>query len=166
MNTPSSSTRDRFYLLYVLLLTLILPLVSILVEVYTFRSTLAVWKLAGRWFLFWAIGIRLFTAGISQVVRPGFTLHSIFHITSTESYVVVRELGFGNICLGLAGILSIVLGSWRIPVAFIAGLFLGLDAVQHAIKGPASRNELLALITDALVCLVMAVFVFLSYVSV
>ena len=108
--------------------------------------------------------MRLFTAGLSQVTRPAFTLETIFHIENAEGTVIVRELGFANVGTGLAGMISLLLPSWRVPVAFVAGVFLGIAAVQHAVKRPASRHEAVALVTDAFVFLVLAAFVILSFV--
>ena len=34
--------------------------------------------LTGKWFLFWAIGLRLLIAGFKQVIDPGFTLEKKF----------------------------------------------------------------------------------------
>jgi hypothetical protein len=65
---------------------------------------------------------------------PSFTLESIFNIKSKESVVILRELGFGNIAMGLSAVASLALGAWRVPVALVVGLFLGLDAVQHGIN--------------------------------
>ena len=61
----------------------------------------------GKWFIFYAAGWRLFIAGIRQAINPAFTAKEIFHFTGVESFPVIKELGFANICLGLTGIFII-----------------------------------------------------------
>lgn len=146
------------YLAITVSLMAILPVVSILAQVLILRHLGNVWVLIGTWFLFWAIGVRMFTAGLNQVGRPGFTAESIFHIKNSESHVIVRELGIANICTGLLAIISLFTPSWRLPAAFVGGLFLGLAGIQHAIKGPISANEKLAMVTDLLVFLIMVAY--------
>jgi hypothetical protein len=67
---------DRSYLAIVVLLMLVLPLASLLIE--TREPGLV---LVGKWWNFWAIGVRLFTAGLRQVAKPAFTAEVIFHAT-------------------------------------------------------------------------------------
>lgn len=157
------SVSDRFYISGTLLLQLILPVLYVSASLVVDRQV-NVWQVTGEWFLFWAVGVRFVTAGINQMARPGFTLQSIFQISSTEGSVVVRELGFSNFAVGLAAVISLFLPSWRVAVAFVAAVFLGIAATQHAIKGSASKKEAVALLTDALVFLVMAAFVAVSFV--
>jgi hypothetical protein len=80
------------YVITVVLLMLVLPVVSILIAHFGFGSAIG-WMLIGRWFVFCALGMRLFTAGIRQVIKPELTAKEIFHFTGEESYAVVRELG-------------------------------------------------------------------------
>ena len=135
----------------------ILPIASILVE-YTILGTNSSFELIGKWFLFWAVGMRLFTAGLSQAVRPGFTAQSIFKLTDKENFAVVRELGFANISMGLVCIVSLFFASWRIPAAFAGALFFGIAGTQHMIKGPISANERVPTITNWIAFLVMVVY--------
>ena len=140
----------------------VLPTLSVLAN--ELVSAPPLWLTVGKWFVFWAVGWRLLTTGLSQVARPAFTLLTIFRFGSVESAPIVRELGFANVGTGLAGIVSMYLPSWRVPVAFASCVFLGTAAAQHAVKGSASREELVALLTDAFVFLVLAVFVALSFI--
>jgi hypothetical protein len=72
---------DRSYLAIVVLLMLVLPLASLLIE--TREPGLV---LVGKWWNFWAIGVRLFTAGLRQVAKPAFTAEVIFHATCKYSH--------------------------------------------------------------------------------
>lgn len=97
----------NLYLINVVATMLILPLACIIAEA-AVKTTQVSWPLIGKYFIFWAIGVRLLIAGFKQSLQPGFTSAQIFNIrNSEESLSVVRELGFANICLGLAGILSL-----------------------------------------------------------
>ena len=150
------------YLITTLLLMLILPVVSILVE-FIMSNVSNILALIGTWFLFWSVGMRLFTAGLYQVAKPTFTLQSIFHINNIESSVIVRELGFANICSGLLCISSLFIPSWRLPAAFVGGLFFGIAGIQHVVKGPVSSNEKIPMATNIVVFLIMVLFI-LSYI--
>jgi hypothetical protein len=61
------------YFASVLLLMFVLPVFCILVQSadHPFLQTLPFLTL--KWFVFWAVGVRLFIAGIRQVVQPSFT---------------------------------------------------------------------------------------------
>jgi hypothetical protein len=71
--------------------------------------------LVGKWFTFWAVGVRLFLAGASQVFRPQFTLQGILGVKDPGANVIVRELGFANISMGTLGLLSLVYPAWVVP---------------------------------------------------
>jgi len=136
---------------------LVLPVLSLLID--SGHSHTFSLELAGKWFVFWAIGVRLFTAGIRQITKPGFTARDIFHLKHSESHVLVRELGFANICFGLAGIFSFFIPSLRLGAAFTGGLYMGIAGLQHIIKKPASPNEVVAMVSDIFIFLVMTGYV-------
>ena len=149
---------SKLYLWVVLLFMLILPLVSILINGgYTDGFSIV---LIGKWFVFWAIGVRLLTAGIRQVLKPEFTAKDIFHIDNKESFIIVKELGFANICFGLSGICSLFIPEWRTAAAFTGGLYMGIAGVQHIIKKPSTPNEWVAMVSDIFIFLLMAGYVF------
>jgi hypothetical protein len=145
--------KSNGYLLMNLLLLIVMPAISIGAEI-IFEHELFNWQLIGKWFIFWAVGIRLFTAGISQASNPGFTAR-IFQMKHQESFVVIRELGFANISLGVMGILSVIHNDWRLLAAIAGGLFLGIAGIQHLFKKPDSQNEVIAMFYDLTVLLVI-----------
>ena len=151
---------DKLYLYSVVLLMLVLPMLSIIFDNWAFQQHDNLIFLTGKWFVFWAIGLRLFIAGFKQVFNPSFTLESIFHINSKESQIVIRELGFANICIGLLGTISLFAGQFRLSAAIVGGLFLGIAGVYHIIKKPVSKNEAIAMVSDIFVFIVILVFVF------
>ncbi len=153
----SSKNGNFVYLVMNILLLFILPLLSIASECIIEKESMD-WTLIGKWFIFWAIGIRLFTAGIKQSSSPEFTAVKIFKMKSSESFVVIRELGFANIALGVMGILSVINGNWRILAAITGGLFFGLAGIQHLFKKPDSSNELIAMVYDLVVLLMIVLY--------
>ena len=102
------------------------------------------------------MGVRLFTAGIRQAVKPSFTAESIFHLKNPESFILVKELGYADLCLGLIGIVSLSSPQWRMASACSGGLFLGIAGVSHILKSPASPNEWLAMVSDLFITLINA----------
>jgi len=155
---------SRGYLASLLLLMVVVPAVSVWVD-YAPNTGNSLMFLVGKWFVFWAIGVRLFAAGLRQVSRPLFTLQQIFHIQDPCGQVVVRELGFANICFGLVGMLALFIPSWRPAAAFAGGLYMGIAGVYHLVKKPATPNEVVAMVSDIYILLVMGAYlasVFLS----
>jgi hypothetical protein len=150
-----ASASNRIYLYSTAAFMLVLPLGSIATARF-FGSSDDLWALAGKWFVFWAVGVRLLTAGIKQAAQPAFTAAHIFGIAGSESHVIVRELGFANICMGMAGVASLIVTSWRTAAAFTGGLYFGLAGVMHLIKGASTRLERIALISDLFIFGVLA----------
>jgi hypothetical protein len=72
-----------------------------------------------------------------------------------ESFVVIRELGFANISMGIMGILSVINNNWRPLAAIVGGLYPGLAGFQHLFKKPDSRNEVIAMLYDLCVFVVV-----------
>ncbi|RKR80717.1 hypothetical protein BDD43_0849 [Mucilaginibacter gracilis] len=142
------------YLISVSLFMLVLPVSCITYQCHNGALSLS-WGLIGKWFLFWSVGVRLFTAGLKQTIQPEFTAREIFHFRSSESFVVIRELGFANISIGLIGILSLFNAQWATPAAIAGGLYFGLAGIMHIFKRPDSRNEILAMISDLFIFLLM-----------
>jgi hypothetical protein len=149
-----AKNKPSLYLISILLFMLLLPTGCIFWE-YIIRRAAFGWPLTGKWFLFWAVGVRLFIAGIRQATNPAFTAKEIFHLSGEESFPIIKELGFANICMGLISILSLWYAAWRMPTAVAGGLYFGLAAIMHMTKKPASRNELIALVSDLFIFIIM-----------
>jgi hypothetical protein len=156
-----SGKKFNLYFISVLLFMLLLPLVSVIINIHRDGLPFTL-LLAGKWLIFWAIGVRLFIAGIRQATKPAFTAQQIFHISGSDSFPVIRELGFANICLGLIGMLSILQSAWRMPVALAGGLYFGLAGMLHVFKKLESRNEVIALVSDLYIFLIMLLYLLTS----
>ena len=164
-NIPGNSTSAKinFYLLMNAGLLFILPLLSVLFAHFLEKEIINI-ELIAKWFIFWAVGIRLFTAGIKQASDPAFTGTKIFKFTHTESFVIIKELGFANIALGVMGILSLINNDWRVMAAICGGLFFGLAALQHFVRKPDSKNEWIALLYDVAVCVLVLVYLAFTFI--
>ncbi|HMG83269.1 MAG TPA: DUF6790 family protein [Ferruginibacter sp.] len=158
----NKTTSNKIYLITVLAFMLFLPILSFGVD-YFRNDQEPIISLLGKWFVFWAIGVRLLTAGIKQAMDPAFTAEKIFHITDKSSFIIVKELGFANICFGLIGIISLFVPEWRMAAAFAGGLFLILDGITHIIKKPASTNETIAMVSDLFIGVIMAAYIIYMY---
>ena len=100
---------NKPYVVLVSLLTFIVPVLCSYVQVVINKEATDSFSIIGKWFIFSAVGLRLFIAGIKQTTDPAFTAKQIFHLEGTEAYPVLRELGFANLCFGLVGMLSLFL---------------------------------------------------------
>jgi len=157
---------EAMYLVMVVGLVVVAPVASVLIELLAAGGSGDVMLLVGKWFTFWAVGVRLFTAGLSQVFRPGFTASTILDAKPDPSVnQIVQELGFANLAFGTLGILSLPISGWLVPAALAGGLFLGLAGIRHIAKPHKSTKEWLATLTDLLVFVVLLAFVIYAWAS-
>jgi len=149
---------NRFFLYSTILIMLVLPAASIVIEWISGYYDPDLILLIGKWFIFWAVGVRLFTAGLSQILRPAFTAGSIFHLKDKASFAIIRELGIANACGGMVAMISLFIDQWRIPAAFLGGLFLGIAGLQHVIRKPDNPNEQIPMISNIIIFIIMVVY--------
>lgn len=135
------------YVIYIAVVMFIAPLCCILGEIYFRSGESKTFDITWKWLIFWAIGIRLFSAGISQVSNPTFTA-GILQLPES-AHIIIRELGFANLLMGGLAVLSLVFPSLRIA-ATMGGLYLGAAGILHIIRGLDHVNfkEATALISD------------------
>jgi len=161
MTNNETAGFSKPYLIIVLLLMLVLPILSVVFDYVFHRQTFILIPDITQWFIFWPVGIRLFTAGCKQVLQPAFTAREIFHLKETESFIIVKELGFANICLGIVAICSLFIPEWRMAASCSGGLYFGIAGFSHIIKKPAGANEWIAMVSDMFIFLIMVMcFVF------
>ena len=158
-STQHSNANDanKTYIIVVTILTFILPTVAFVVDHVTTKAALT-FELFYKWFIFSAVGLRLFLAGIRQITKPSFTAKEIFHIESPDSLPIIRELGFANLCFGLVGLVSLFKSDWRIVSAFASGLYYGIAGLQHLIKKPVGANEKFALWSDLVIFFLLLIY--------
>jgi hypothetical protein len=145
------------YFLVVILTTLVLPMVSILAELLIRPETGLIFAV-GKWFVFWAVGVRLLLAGCSQAFRPAFTASEILGIEDPGAEKVVSELGYANLSIGLVGALSVLWQGWIVPAGVAGSLFLGLADLTHAANAERNAKENVAMTTDLFVAVIVATF--------
>jgi len=147
------------YLVIVVLLLLVLPAGSVIAEVlWRGSGAVDVLLVVGKWYVFWAVGVRLFMAGVRQVLQPQFTA-DIFAIKDTAAHAIVREVGFGNLAMGVLGLASLVKPGWVMPAAIVGGLYYGLAGVGHLCRSERNFHEQTALVSDLFAFIVLGVFV-------
>lgn len=147
------------YLAVIVLLMLLLPAASVFVEALRLSGAADIMLLIGKWFVFWAVGVRLFLAGIRQVAQPQYTAETIFEIKDRAALAIVRELGFANLSTGTLGLASLAVPGWIVPAAIVGGLYYGLAAAGHVFRSGRNFIEQTALISDVFAFVVLAVFV-------
>lgn len=144
-----------YYLMIVLLMG-VLPIASVLIEQAVGHGD---WiALIGRWFVFWAGGIRLLLAGVRQIANPAFTARTIFEIDDAGASKVVVELGFANFAMGLVSVASIVRPDWVLPAAIVTGLYYGLAGVRHIANTGRNRIETWATLSDLWIFVVLVAY--------
>jgi hypothetical protein len=142
------------YLLGVVLLTGLLPVASILVQTHLHPHAGVLFQV-GRWFAFWAVGVRLLLAGLRQAIQPRFTAQGIFDLKDDAQLVIVQELGFANIAIGLLGTTSLLQPSWILPAAVSGGVFYGLAGMKHALTRDRRPLRNVAMVSDLFVFAVL-----------
>ena len=80
------------YVASVIGLLCLLPVLSTVIEPAVTHVPLGI-PLFGKWYVFWAVGIRLLLAGIRQISQPAYTAQTLLGIKDASSHLVVRELG-------------------------------------------------------------------------
>ena len=145
------------YLGMILGLMGVLPVGSVLIERLAVPES-ALLPLVGKWFVFWAVGCRLFAAGIKQVRSPEFTARDIFGITDPAARKLVVEIGFGNLAMGTVALVSLWRPGWTAAAATAGCVYLGLAGLAHVRNRGRNRTETIAMVSDLAVAAVLAVY--------
>jgi hypothetical protein len=147
------------YLISVLLLALIFPTASVIAEAAWRGGFGELTPLIGKWFVFWPVGVRLFVAGLRQVLQPSFTAEDIFAIKDRAVLPIVREVGFANLAMGTLGLLTLAKPGFLAPAAIVGALYYGLAGAGHLLRGHLNSAGRTALISDWLIFFVLAAIV-------
>jgi hypothetical protein len=151
------------YVVMVLLLLAVLPAGSVIAEHSYLHSTAPLIFLIGKWFTFWAAGVRLLLAGLRQTFTPRFTAQEIFKFQGEEVFPLVREIGFGNLSMGTLGLLSLYNPAFILPGAFVGGLYYFFAGIGHTMAGHRNFKENFAMVTDFLIAIALLGFVAISF---
>jgi hypothetical protein len=140
------------YVPIVVALMLVLPLISVLLQLSSALPggihAAELMPLIAKWYVFWAMGVRLFLAGLRQVVQPSYTAKTILGLKGDESLLLVREIGFANVAMGSIGLASLLLPAWIIPAALLGGIYYGLAGINHIFQKHRNRLETVAMVSD------------------
>jgi hypothetical protein len=142
------------YYAIVIALMFVLPLCSIAFGVWHTGASVSA-ALMAKWFVFWSVGWRLFLAGARQILQPAYTAKVILGLKGDDSLLLVRELGFANLALGITGIASLFVPSWQLAVALAGGVFYGLAGVNHVLQQHRGRLENVAMLSDLSIAIVL-----------
>jgi hypothetical protein len=151
------------YIFIVVALMLVFPLVSIVAQITLTDHgalTAAASAIIAKWYVFWAVGVRLTLAGVRQIVQPRYTAQTILGIKGSDSLIVVRELGIANTAIGVAGLGTLVSPSWVSPLAMVGALFYGFAGINHCFHKNRNALQNLALVSDLLAGLILGISFF------
>ena len=126
------------------------PLVSIAIDA-THEVAAIFPMLVGKWFVFWSVGVRLVLAGLRQVIQPSYTARVILGLKGDVPLLLVRELGFANLALGLVASMSLMFAPWVVGLALAGGVFYGLAGANHVLQPHRNPLETVAMVSDLFV---------------
>jgi hypothetical protein len=136
------------YIAMLIGLMLILPVASIALEAFVHGHAVFDAAMIGKWFVFWAVGVRLLIAGLRQILQPRYTAETILGVMDPDARVIVRELGFANTAIGVAAIASIFFPTWTSPLAAIGAVFYGLAGISHVRQPRRNTLRSAAMVSD------------------
>jgi hypothetical protein len=151
------------YILVVILLLVIAPTASVAYEHIYLHNNLPLVFLIGKWMIFWAVGVRLLIAGLRQALQPRFTAHEIFKVADEAALPIVREVGFGNLSMGVLGLASILMPQWLMAAALVGGLYYGLAGLMHTASRSRNFNETVAMVSDLVVAVILLGFLWADF---
>jgi hypothetical protein len=80
------------YFVSVVALMLVCPLISIGIQILLGGPGMLTPALVAKWLVFWMVGVRLFLAGLRQIVQPRYTAEQILGVKDPDAALIVREL--------------------------------------------------------------------------
>ena len=134
----------------------VLPVASIAIDFLARHGDADLRLLIGKWFVFWAVGVRLILAGARQLTGPSFAAETIFGVRDKAALPIVQELGMGNLSIGLLGALALVHAGWIVPAAIAGTLFYGLAGINHLLRSGRNAHQNMAMVSDLIAFVVLA----------
>ena len=149
------------YVPMVIALMFLFPLVAIVAQLmltdHAALTAAAALPIIAKWYVFWALGVRLSLAGLRQIFQPRYTAQQILGLNSPDALFLVRELGFANVAMGIAGLGTLLAPAWLPPVELIGALFFGIAGINHCLSKHRNKLENVALVSDLFAALVLAI---------
>lgn len=150
-------TARRMYIFMIVALMFVVPIGCTIFEVFQSNHGIFAFSILLKWFVFWAVGVRLLIAGLRQIIQPRFTAEVVLGINSQDSKLLVRELGFVNTAIGCIAAGSLMSPGWLMPAALAGSVCYGLAGVNHFLHKARNRNESAAMVSDVVVAVVLIV---------
>jgi hypothetical protein len=145
----------------VIALMLVVPLIfvvgQLLLNQHGMLTAVTIIPIIAKWYVFWAVGVRLGLAGLRQMIQPRYTAETILGIKSEEPLLLVRELGIANTAIGSIGLASLFVPSWVLPAALTGAIFYGIAGINHVFHQPRNKLQNVAMVSDLFAGLVLAV---------
>jgi hypothetical protein len=152
------------YVALVIALMLVFPLISTVAQILSAdHATLAaasILAVVAKWYVFWAVGVRLSLAGLRQIFQPRYTAETILGLKGAESLFFVRELGFANVSMGSIGLASLPAPSWLTAAATLGAIYYGLAGINHCFHQGRNKLQNLAMVSDLFAALILAICCF------
>jgi hypothetical protein len=152
------------YLFIVIALMLALPLISIVAQIlltdHGAPQVAQYLVVVAKWYVFWAVGVRLSLAGLRQIIQPRYTAETILGLKGAESLFFVRELGFANVTMGSVAVGSLFAPSWVTPAAMLGAIYYGLAGINHCFHKGRNKLQNVALVSDLFAAVVLAICCF------
>ena len=145
------------YVVMVVALMFALPVVASVVEGLLFTHTPFSLGVLLRWFVFFPVGVRLTLTGLRQIVQPRYTAEQVFGLKSPEVPLVVRHLGFATTAIGVTGLVGLAYSEWIYPAGVAGAVFYGLAGLNHLMHKGRTGNQSVAMVSDLLVAIILAV---------
>jgi len=96
--------------------------------------------------------------GMLIVLMLIFPTASIAGVKDPDAILIVRELGFANTAIGSAGLGSLYLAGWVLPVAVIGAIFYGLAGINHVTHRSRNTLQNVAMTSDFFAAVVLLIF--------
>jgi hypothetical protein len=149
------------YVPMVVALMLVVPLSfvagQLLLNQHGMLTVVTIIPIIAKWYVFWAVGVRLGLAGLRQIIQPRYTAETILGMKSGESLLLVRELGIANTALGSLGLATFFAPSWLLPAALAGAIFYAIAGINHVLHQPRNKLQNVAMVSDLFAGLVLAV---------
>lgn len=109
----------------------VFPVASVIAEYFLLHRNADLAFLIGKWFVFWAIGIRFLGAGLQQLIDPADAAKTRFGTGDNAVQTMLIELGYADLAIGALGTLTLFNEMWITPAAFTGGLYYGFLGFAH-----------------------------------
>jgi hypothetical protein len=136
------------YFVSVVALMLVCPLISIGIQILLGGPGMLTAALVGKWLVFWMVGVRLFLAGLRQIVQPQYTAEQILGVKDPDAALIVRELGIANTAVGSVAVASLFFRNWELPMALVGTIFYALAGINHLTHKHRNKLQSFAMTSD------------------